>query len=310
MKKKLLPYLALFVTVVIWAYSAIVSKEAYEEINPLMLFFLRFAIGSILVSPFIFIRRSDPDVPRSELPKLSLFAFLLTVLGAGGWVVGLYFTSVTHAAIISTAGPVLVIILERLILKRKESTLAYVGTAISLLGTGAIIMHPVLSGEISGVSDPSLVWLGDLLIFLSALGSALFTVLESKEKENYHPYQKIAFHFMFACIVALPAALYLHFSNPEWVLEAGSRAWGGVLYYGIGASAIAYVLYQWGTENTTPLESSLFFYVQPVISIVAALFILKEKPAPLEWIGIALVLVGVAIATLIPQKPQTAEIST
>lgn len=294
---KLLAYLALFITICIWGISAIVAKEAYDEIHPFTLFFLRFALASLLISPMIFLRHEHPRIQKKDLPKLTFLSFLLAGLGSGGWVIGLYFTTATRAAIITCLGPVLVVPLERWLLKRKESPQVYIGVSIGLIGTLLIIAKDFLLPGINHETG-SYTFLGDMLILISAGGSALYSVLVQREQKRYHPYQKTALSFMVACLVALPLALFIYLKDPQWILTASCTAWSAVIYYAVGCSAIAFLLYQWAVEKTTPIESAVIFYLQPVITIIAAILILNETPTLFDWIGGGLVITGVIITTL------------
>lgn len=55
----------------------------------------------------------------------------------------------------------------------------------------------------------------------------------------------------------------------------------------------AYIQGQDGIESS---EASLFWYLQPLIAIPLAFIVLGEKALPLQWLGLGLVLIGVAIA--------------
>lgn len=299
--KKPLAFLAMTITVTIWAFSAIVSKQAYEEIHPYMLLFLRFAIASIIISPFIFVKHKNPQIRTKDLPKLTFLCFLLTVLGSAGWLIGLYYTTATHAAIIGALGPIFVIFFERWLLKRIEKPAVYAGAALGLFGTILVIGEDVVLGTTTD-GEAKAMLLGDMFILLSAIAPALYSVLIQKDKTRYHIFQKTAFAFILAMLFALPLALLAHRQNPFWVVNAGPKAWFGVLYYAIASSVIAYLLYLWATENTTPLESGIFFYLQPVITIIAAMILLGEKPGTLEWAGSILVFLGVIITTVFQSK--------
>jgi|GEM_PF-5174650 len=297
-----MPYTALLVTTIIWGLSAIVAKEAFTEINPYILLFLRFAIASIVISPLIFIKRDQPDIRTRDIPKLAFLSFLATSIGAGGWVVGLFYTTATRAAIITAVGPLLILPLERLILKKSEKPIVYIASAIAFAGALLVVLKSILLGEQTGFTNSMLI--GDLLVFISAFATALYTVLVQKDQRQYHSYQKTALSFTVGWLTALPFALVAHHSNPEWVTTAGLKAWLGVLYFGLGCSAIAYLLWQWAVEKVPPLRSSLMFYIQPIITIIAALLILRETPSPIEIAGGITILIAVATVLFAQNRTQ------
>ena len=295
-----MPYVALLITTIIWGLSAIVAKEAFTEINPYILLFLRFAIASIVVSPLIFVKRDQPDIRTRDIPKLVFLSFLATSIGAGGWVVGLFFTTATRAAIITAIGPLLILPLERLILKKSEKPVVYIASAVAFIGALLVILKPIILGEQTNFTNSMLI--GDLLVFLSAFATALYTVLVQKDQRQYHSYQKTALGFTVGWLTALPFALVAHHANPEWVTTAGPKTWLSVLYFGLGSSAIAYLLWQWAVEKVSPVGSSLMFYLQPIITIIAALLILHETPSPIEIAGGLIILIAVATVLFVQNR--------
>lgn len=300
-----MPYLALLTTILIWGLGAIVAKEAFTEIDPYILMFLRFAIAAIVTAPLIFFKKDQPDIRTKDIAKLSMLTFLATGIGAGCWVIGIYYTTAIHAAIIGAIGPVLVLPLERIILKRKAKPIVYVASAVALVGALLITVTPTVSIDekyalFNGLSGSVL--LGNLLIFASSFGIALYIVLAQKVQTQYKTYQKTALSFTVAWVVSLPFALIAHYSNPGWIVEAGVKTWGAVLYFGVGASAIAYLCWQWATEKLPPINSSVFFYFQPIITIAAAFFILHEIPGTVEIIGGIIILTAVATVLLAQRR--------
>lgn len=293
-------YFALLVTTIIWALSAIVAKEAYTEVHPYILLFLRFAIASIVISPFMLSRKQQPDIRTRDIPKLALFSVLISTLGAGGWVVGLFYTTATRAAIISAIGPLLVLPLERVILKKTEKPAVYIASAIAFLGALLVILKPIIQGEQLDFSQSVLI--GDLLIFFGAFATALYTVLVQKDRKQYHTYQKTALTFTVGWLTALPFAIFAHHQDPSWVTTAGFKAWGGILYFAIGCSALAYMLWQWAVEKVPPIGTALMAYLQPVIIIVTAMLILHEKPSLIEIVGGVVILSAITTVILIKNQ--------
>ncbi|GHV75918.1 chloramphenicol-sensitive protein RarD [Spirochaetia bacterium] len=58
-------------------------------------------------------------------------------------------------------------------------------------------------------------------------------------------------------------------------------------------------IYIWAVNNGHTIESSLGYYINPLISILLGLIIFKEKLGRLQWVAFAFALLGVLIITLL-----------
>jgi drug/metabolite transporter (DMT)-like permease len=70
----------------------------------------------------------------------------------------------------------------------------------------------------------------------------------------------------------------------------------GILYMAIMSGIVAYVLYQYGLRFIEASEASTFYYLQTIVAIPAAVFLLGEKLSPLFIVGAVIVTIGVYIA--------------
>lgn len=303
---KILPYSALFLVNTIWALSAIVAKNAFTEIQPLMLLFLRFALASIVFAPFVVIKQDRASIRKNDLPRLFFLSFLIAGLGGGGWILGLYFTTATRAAIIAALGPVIASLLEKLLLKKKRKIWAYFGVITAFLGTLLIVVKPlVLVNHVEqNGNTPLLTLVGDLLVLSSAFGSAMYVVLAHRKKDNLHPHQKTVLSFVVGTMIFLPFAIYIHAKVPSWTLTLSWKAWFGILYFGVLCSALAYALWQWAVEKVSAMESAIFTYVEPVIAVIAAVYFLHEIPTITDGIGGLLVIFGILLTILYQDSPK------
>ena len=74
--------------------------------------------------------------------------------------------------------------------------------------------------------------------------------------------------------------------------------WGAILALAIVCSAFGFVMQPVAQPHTTPEHAALLFSVEPVASAVLAFFVLGETLPAQGYIGAALVLAGVVVASL------------
>ncbi len=70
----------------------------------------------------------------------------------------------------------------------------------------------------------------------------------------------------------------------------------GILYMSILSGVLAYVLYQSGLRIIEASEASVFYYLQPLAAIPAAIFLLGETLSPLFLAGAIIITIGVYLA--------------
>ena len=73
-------------------------------------------------------------------------------------------------------------------------------------------------------------------------------------------------------------------------------AWGSVLYSGLMAFGVAYVLWYRGVERVGPTRTAMYANLQPLIALAAAWVALHERPTPWQFAGGACVITGVYLS--------------
>ena len=72
---------------------------------------------------------------------------------------------------------------------------------------------------------------------------------------------------------------------------------GVILWLGLAATAAAYLLFTSGLKATDPGAASTLTLGEPVTATLLAVWALGETPSTSGWAGIALIGVGLALAT-------------
>ena len=57
------------------------------------------------------------------------------------------------------------------------------------------------------------------------------------------------------------------------------------MYMATGMLLLAnWLVYIWGVQNGYVIESSLGYFINPLVSVILGVFFLKEKLRPLQWV--------------------------
>jgi len=92
---------------------------------------------------------------------------------------------------------------------------------------------------------------------------------------------------------------------PPFVLKKGyadvptwdPRVWLGVLYLAIVVNAMSFTVFYWVVRRVGASLAAMSSYFVPVITLVLAVTLLGERPAPLQLVGALVILAGVRLAT-------------
>ncbi|ADX73849.1 DMT family transporter [Pseudarthrobacter phenanthrenivorans] len=95
-------------------------------------------------------------------------------------------------------------------------------------------------------------------------------------------------------LAAVPLLVLAHaVEKPDW--RAALRRWPVLLLLsGLGMSGYTLLLYS-ALQHTSALNASLVTAANPALILVMAVVLLRDRPRPLSWVGVALGLLGVLI---------------
>lgn len=156
------------------------------------------------------------------------------------------------------------------------------GTAVAFAGV-IMVLH-------EGVAGGSLV--GDLLVLLGALGWSGNTILNRTMPRELHAVSVILWN-MLAAIPLLGLATLILEPSASWHLTAA--ALGSVLYLGVLAAGIGFVLFVWLTRTYSPSRVNVFVFLVPIFGVVFAWAMLGEPVGLLQALGMLGVAAGIFI---------------
>jgi drug/metabolite transporter (DMT)-like permease len=240
--------------------------------NALTVMLARFAISTLVFGLLILIRRDSFTVDRRLIPTLVLVGVVWSVAMIL-YLLSVESISVSLAVLILYVYPMLVLIYAMLRKQLKPSiqllsifTLAFIGLYLALS-----------SGEIR-LSAMGLVFAG-----LASIGTAITFIKGAAVAPLVNPFLMTYWVSLIGLIIIIPIA-YTQFSLPKTTtgLIALSTA---TLFYMVA------ILCQFQALARLPAAAAAFILnLEPVVSILLAVFILHEHLNSLQWLGVALVI--------------------
>lgn len=255
---------------------------------------LRFGIASLVLSLIVW--RSEGRLPRISRRDLSV-TFLLALVGNFLYSIcllyGLKLTSATESGIIAGTTPVVTAALSFLILRERLSTRKALG--IVLVGVGMVVMNMAgVSGQHSEVGTNTL--LGNLLIFGTVIGEALWALLSKLVSPNTRPFTvawlTCCWGLLLFSVPGIGQAVQV--SLPHVALSA----WLVVLYYALVGTAGAYCLWYHAVPKVSASTAGIFTGLMPVSAVLLSYVLLREELSWSHLLGITCVLLALLLITL------------
>ncbi|KRQ91015.1 DMT family transporter [Bradyrhizobium valentinum] len=289
------PYLLLSITAMCWAGNAIVGRLAAGHIAPVTLSFLRWSFAFLIILPFAWkhLVRDWPAI-RSRLGIM----ILLSITGIGAFNTLQYWalehTQALNTLLLQSAGPLVVAVWSLLLLGVRLTLAQAAGVMLSMAGVLIILMHGDLT-KLSGIDFN----IGDLIFIVALAIFGIYSVLSLK-RPDIHGLSFVAFTFGAGAACLIPLFIWELFARPLMQIDTANLL--TLAYVALFPSTIAYLCYNRGVQLIGANRAAPFFHVVPVFGTVMSIVFLGEHPQAFHFIGFALVLAGVFVAS---RKPKT-----
>jgi len=255
------------------------------ETEPVTIAFLRnFVAAVVLTSIAVAVIRRWPT-PRE-----------LLVMGAMGAVFfgglqlifsnALVYTTASRGALAYTTAPFMTLLIAAAFGIERPTRQKFIGIVVATLGV------VVALGQ--GAGAPPDAWIGDGLILIGALITAVFGVWSSRALQRHSPLVTVVAGVVPGSFLLFLFALATE--APTFKPDLSPIGWAAMAYLGIGAAVISYTLWLWALRHTTPTLVSIALPVNPLMALFWGAILLGEDVTVEMLIGFALVICGIAIA--------------
>jgi len=270
---------------VAWGTSVPLSKAALSWLPPGWLVVARFGFAAAVLLAAV-----DRGALRAAL-RWQVLAWGAAGLGGSVLIqnVGLARTSVTHAALVIGAGPVLVAVIAAAWHHTVARPVAWAGFAISL--GGVTVVAAGRGGGASGV--------GDAMVLASVLIVATMTVAQGRLLEGQDPAAITAVQFLGAALAALPVAVGTEGAPP--VPPAGGAGLLAVLAV-VGLTAAGtlapFTLFAYGQHKVPTEVAGAFLNLEPLVGALIGVAAFGDPAGPRLLAGGAAILGGILMSSL------------
>ena len=297
--KVLLPVLTSF----LFAGSFVAGKYTTVELGPLTTTLLRYVIALGVLG--LFVARSSRPVKALTVDRADWG--LMALLGLFG-VVGyhyFFFSSLRHTATANTAiinafNPVVTGLMAALFIGERLTRRQYGGIVVALLGVLTLLTRGSITTLLSLEVNR-----GDALMLGAVLCWVVYSLIIKQLSQRYS-----GLTITFYAAVAGVGQLLVLASLEGWWRQMGglsAASWIALLYMGIAASGIAYLLFNLSIQSIGPTRTASTVYSLVPIFVAALAWLFFREPLTVPMVasmGLILLGVNIVLSSPRPKPPQ------
>ena len=283
----------MLITPLLFATNVVFGRAAVAEVNPFTLAMLRWAFVAAILYPFC--RKAlaaNMDALREHGPLLIGMGFMGNFICGGVFYLALQYTTAANGALIYSAVPAVLIVIERLFFGRAIVAKEILGISIAMAGIVVIVMRGSWDVLLSFAFNP-----GDLLVLVAVFSWSLYSIfLRRPVFQAMNNTSVLCIIAIFGTALLLPAAVFEIIVTDHF--PASADAWLSIAAIVLFSSLGAFLGYQFSVRRLGATVGSLFMYLMPIYGLILAAALLGETIQTFHLWGTCLVLGGVALATL------------
>jgi drug/metabolite transporter (DMT)-like permease len=296
-KSKVIPIIEALFAVTVWGASFIATKVALQDVSPVTVVWLRFAMGVVILGIAVTARKQFALPKRNEWGYFALLGFLGIAFHQWMQSTALQTSRASTTAWLVATTPVFMALIGWLALKEKLTWLQTSGIMLATLG----VLLVVSDGDPTAISFKQFGAPGDILILISSVNWAIFSAL-SRHGLKTHPPARMMFYVM---TLGWLFSSILFFTMPRLgeIGQLSLSGWLGIAFLGVFCSGLAYIAWYDALQALPTAQLGAFLYLEPPVAVIVAAIILAE---PVTWaalLGGGIILFGVWLVNR-NQRPQ------
>ena len=269
-------------------FGFVIAKPAFESFPPILLMGLRFMFAaSILIWWF--------PIPRGYLKKIFIASFIANTLQYSITYSGLNLIDASAAVLLVQTEVPFGVIFAYFMLREKPTVRALIGISIAFVGVYILTGSPNLDGKFIGIG----------LTIIGSATWALGQVLVKPLSKEINPLALVAWLALFSAPILIVFSAVLDGNIFNNLSNAKFEHWIIAIYIGFIMQPITYGCFYYVLKNN-PLYKVLPIVTMgiPPTGLLAAIFLLGEKPTQELFIGGAIIIIGVILIVFTKNKKE------
>lgn len=285
------------ITSILFSGSFVAAKLTTQDLRPFTTSLLRYLVALIFLGMLSWKSKGvTVRIQRNDWWRI----FLLGLFGIVGYhyffFLALHYTEATNTAIINATSPIVTSLMAMLFLKERLPWQTYIGIVLTACGVVSLLTN----GNIESLTKVDFKF-GDLLMLVSVVCWAIYSLLIKTLLTRYSSLTLTLAMTSAGVLLLIPLSL---FENPIIQLkEISFKSFLSIVYMGIAASGMGYVLYNKAIKSMGPSRTSAFVYsLVPIFVTCLSFFFFQKVISKAAIISIILILFSLQ---LINWKPRS-----
>ena len=270
---------------ILWGSSFVAIKFAYTTYPPLTLAVVRFIVATVILGGLTLLPKNRVKLQKKDIFTVAICGLTGIMLYAVLQNIAMQWTSASSATLIIASYPIITLLMESAIYKKKLSGIKIIAILIAIVGV--VILSYVESearveGELFGI----------ILFIIAGIGWAVYNFMMKRVVNHYPPITLQFYTTLFGTIFLLPLAL---FERAQWQ-QPTLLSFSMMMFLGVFCSVVAYLLYNRGLTTMAPSTVTSMLTLMPIIGVFFSWLLLGEQVTLRKIIGGAIVIFGVMLS--------------
>lgn len=281
-----------------WAANAIVGKIALATVPAFTLSQFRWWLSFLIIAPF-----GLPALVkhrawfRQQFWRMLALSILSVTFYNTLQYWALEYTEPVNVGAMLALMPLFIAVIVLLVDKQTLSVTKWLFMLVAVLGSLTVITD----GQLVQLFSAQGFGIGELLMVVAVTSWAVYSVLLKNIQVSEVPLvAALTFMMLFGSLCILPFWLWDVATAPVFFPEG--RLWGFVLFVAIFPSIVSYFAWNYAVTTSNATIAGLIVTSAPVFNALLSMFFLNERIGVFQWVGMLLIIVGVAAVLLAPAK--------
>ena len=263
-------YFGLGITSVIWGTTWVASKIGVAEIPALQMASIRQFLGGICFVLFFMLYKKLSFPTLQQFGWLLVMAVVMFVLANGLSTWSLKFIPTGLSALVGALYPLSVVIIEMVFFRNRNMTLlTFAGLMLGITGIGIVFYENAFHHQTGGFL------FGVVLSVIAMLSWSIGTIIIARGKIKLNPYYAIGWQMLISSVILFVISAttqpVIAFSN------ISTTVWEVITYLVLAGSLLSFVAFIYSMKKLPAAIASLYAYINPLVAMVTAAIVLKEK---------------------------------
>ena len=272
-------------------FGFVIAKPAFESFPPILLMGIRFIFAASLLIWWF-------PIPKGYLKKIFFASLIANTLQYSITYTGLNYIDASAAVLLVQTEVPFGVIFAYFMLREKPTIRALIGIAVAFVGVYILTGSPNLDGKFFGIT-------------LTIIGSAIWAlgqVIVKPLSKEINPLALVAWLALFSGPLLITLSSIIDGDTIKYLSEAKFDHWMIAFYIGFIMQPVTYGCFYYVLKNN-PLYKVLPIVTMgiPPTGLLAAIFLLEEKPTQELFIGGAIIIVGVILIVFTKNKTEKVE---